>query len=73
MTVLSDIKIKLDTEELIVYLHEGKSSRKLVAKAEEVLNESKNLLQPAAVYEQIKILEVTNNAVLCSGINAPKV
>lgn len=73
MTVLSDIKIKLDTEELIVYLHEGKSSRKLVTKAEEVLNESKNLLQPVAVYEQIKILEVTNNAVLCSGINAPKV
>ncbi|WDN87186.1 hypothetical protein BuS5_00154 [Desulfosarcina sp. BuS5] len=73
MTVLSDIKIKLDTEELTAYLHEGKSSRKLVTKAEEVLNESKNLLQPAAAYEQIKILEVTNNAVLCSGINAPKV
>lgn len=73
MPILSDIKIKLDAEELITYLNGGKSSRKLVAKAEEILNESRSLLQPAAVYEQIKILEVTNNAVLCSGINTPKV
>jgi len=73
MPILSDIKIKLDAEELITYLNGGNSSRKLVAKAEEILNESRSLLQPAAVYEQIKILEVTNNAVLCSGINAPKV
>ncbi len=73
MPVLSDIEIKLDTEELTAYLNGGKSSQRLAAKAEELIYESRNLLQPAAVYEQIRIWEVRHNALLCSGENTPKV
>jgi len=67
MPVLENIALEIDPKEVVLALHHGKRAPKdLVSKAEFVLAQCKDLLEPRAVYEWINVIGQRDQHVVVS-------
>ena len=70
MPVLTDIRIELEAEEIILRLQKGREpSQALISETEKSIIEARNLIRPAMVYDWFKILGIVENQVILSTDN----